>query len=196
MVATSSTGFYAVAGLLLAMLAAGQAVAGGLRPRTEETGGRLEGLLATPLPRWRWWLAQTALTVLGPTLAVVAGGVGLGAGYALATGDGSRVGPLELATLVMLPGTLLLGAVALVLVSVAPRAAVAAWAYLALCAVVLLLARALRLPSWVVDLSPFSHLGTYPATAVPWGAVLLVTLLAAVLAGAATLAFTRRDLAA
>ena len=48
--------FYAAAALLLALMAAGFSISSVLRPRTEEADGRVESLLATALPRWRWAL--------------------------------------------------------------------------------------------------------------------------------------------
>ena len=52
--------FYATAALMLGLIASGYTVSNALRPRTEEDEGRLEALVATAMPRSRWWLGQHA----------------------------------------------------------------------------------------------------------------------------------------
>jgi ABC-2 type transport system permease protein len=185
--------FYATAALMVALIAAGFTVSSALRPREEEDSGRLEVLLATSLPRRRWWAGNVLITTGGSLVAVGAAGAGMGVGYALVTGDWSRVGQLTVAALVMLPGVLVLGGLGLLLVGLRPAWSVVAWLPLGFCAVVLLFGELLRFPDWVVDLSPFSHLGRYPAEDVPWGAVGVVLGVALALAGLALWAFGRRD---
>ena len=97
------------------------------------------------------------------------------------------------AALAMLPGVLVLGAVALLIAGLRPAWAFLAWLPVAFCVVVLLFGELLRFPDWVVDLSPYSHLGRYPAEDVPWGAVAIVLAVAVALAGLALWSFERRD---
>lgn len=185
--------FYATAALMMALVAAGFTVSSALRPREEEDSGRLEVLLATSLPRHRWWAGNVVITAVGSFVAVVAAGAGMGVGYGMVTGDWSRVDQLALAALVMLPAVLVLGAVGLLIVGLRPAWGFLAWLPVAFCAVVLLFGELLRFPDWVVDLSPFSHLGRYPAEDVPWAAVGVVFAVAIALAGLALWAFGRRD---
>ena len=103
--------FYAVAALMLALIAAGFAISSTLRPRGEEDDGRVETLLATALSRRRWGAANLTVTVCGTVVVVVAGGLGLGLGYRLVTGDGSAVGRLLGATLPYVAPVLVLVAV-------------------------------------------------------------------------------------
>ncbi len=186
--------FYATAGLMMALIASAYTISSALRPRVEEEEGRLEALVATALPRRRWWLGNVVITVGASVLVVGAAGVGMGLGFGLATGDWGRFGELVGATLVMLPGVLVLGGIARLLVGAVPRWGGLAWTGLLFCAVTLLFGTVLRFPSWVVDLSPFSHLGRFPAQAIDWTPVGLVLLVAVGLSGAGLLAFGRRDL--
>ncbi len=187
--------FYATASMMLALIAAGFTVSSALHARAEEDAGRLEALVSTAMSRRRWWLGNVLITVAGSTVVVAAAGLGMGAGFGLATGDWGRVWDLCAATLLMLPGVLVLGGFASLLVGVVPRWAVLAWLGLVLCAVVLLFGSLLRFPAWVNDLSPFTHLGRFPAEPVDWGPVLVVAALGALVLVAGLVGFNRRDLA-
>ncbi len=185
--------FYATSALMIGMITSAFTVSSVLRSRAEELDGRLEPLLATALPRPRWWLGNVLITVAGTALVLTLAGVGMAAGFGLTTGDWSRTGDLVLATVVTLPAALVLGGLARLLVGVAPHRAVLAWLALVFCAVVLFFGALLRFPTWLMDLSPFSHLGRFPAEPVTWvsaGMVLLVALLSSA-TGLAT--FRRRD---
>jgi len=186
--------FYATAALMLALIASGFTVSSALRPRTEEDDGRLEALVATALPRSRWWLGHMLITAAGSVVVVTAGGAGMGIGFALTTGDWGRFGDLLGSTLVMLPGVLVLGGLTGLLVGARPRWSVLGWLALLFCVVVLMFGKVLRFPSWLIDLSPFSHLGRFPAEPVAWGPLAVVLLVGLLLGTAGLRAFLRRDL--
>jgi ABC-2 type transport system permease protein len=185
--------FYAVAILMLVLIGTGFTVSSALRPRAEEDSGRVESVLATALPRRRWLLGHLAMTVAGTLLVILAAGLGAGVGYALVTGDGGAVGRLTGATFAQLPGVLVLGGLARLLSGLVPRWAVLAWSGVAFCSVILLFGEVLRLPAWLIDVSPFSHLASVPADPMAWGPFVAVTAVAAVTSGAGVLAFGRRD---
>ena len=52
----------------------------------------------------------------------------------------------------------------------------------------------IKLPSWVLDLSPFHHLASVPATPVDWTTTVVLLVLAAALLGAGFVGYSRRDL--
>ena len=186
--------FYAVAVVILALMASGFAVSSAMRPRGEEDAGRLEGLLATGLTRRRWAATSLAVTVAGTVAVVAAGGLGLGLGYQLVTGDGSAVGRLLGATLPYVAPVLVLAALTWLAFGLSPRWAGAGWLALGFCVVVSFFGELLQLPDWVVDLSPFSHLALVPAEPLAWGPVLALLAVAAALGVAGTAALERRDL--
>jgi ABC-2 type transport system permease protein len=187
-------GFYATACLMLALLACGFAISSALRPRTEEDDGRVEGLLATALPRRAWLLGHTVVTGLG-TLAVLLGGaLGLGLGYALVTGDTGAAVSLSWPVLQYLPAVLLLGAVTRLLFGLSPRAASLAWLPLVVAVVVMFFGELLRLPQWFQDLSPFEHLALVPAQDFRWAPFVVLAVLATLVSLAGQLAFSRRDI--
>jgi len=185
--------FYAVAVVMLALMASGFAVSSAMRPRGEEDAGRLEGLLATGLTRRQWAATYLAVTVAGTVAVVVAAGLGLGLGYQLVTGDGSAVGRLLGATLPYVAPVLLLAALTWLAYGLSPRWAGFGWVALTFCVVVSFFGELLQLPYWVVDLSPFSHLALMPAEPLGWGPLLALLAVAAALGVAGTGALERRD---
>ncbi|GAB3596148.1 ABC transporter membrane-spanning protein [Angustibacter peucedani] len=186
-------GFYATLVLMLGLISAGFAVQSALRARAEEAAGRAEALLATALPRLRWAGSHLLVTVAGTVVVVLLGGLGLGVGYALATGDGAAVGRLLGATGQEVAPVLVLATATWLLYGLAPRWATAGWLVLGFCAVVLLFGASLQLPGWVLDVSPFHHLALVPAE--PFAPVPLVVLLvvAVGLGAAGFVALRRRD---
>ncbi len=185
--------FYAFAIVMMAIIASGFTISSALRPLGEEDAGRVENVLATALPRRTWLLGHVAMTVLGTAAVLVAGGLGLGLGFAMVTSDGSAVGRYLGAMLTYLAPVLLLGAIARLLHGVVPRFAFLAWVGLAFSMVVMFFGELLRFPAAVVDVSPFSHLALAPAEDVRWLPVVLVALVALALSAAGQLAYRRRD---
>jgi ABC-2 type transport system permease protein len=186
-------GFYAVALVTIALVAAGFTVSSALRPRSEEDEGRLEALLATGLPRRRWLLGHIATTVAGTVLVLLAGGLGLGLGFATVTGDGTRVGPFLVESLGYLAPCLVLAGLARLLYGAVPRAAYLAWLGLALGVVMLFFGPLFHLPDWVQGVSPYHHLALVPAEPFRWTPFVVLLLVAAILSGAGQAAFARRD---
>lgn len=187
-------GFYAVAIVMLGLLAAGYAISSTLRPRAEEDSGHAEVLLATGLSRRHWLAGHTVVTVVGTVVVLAVGGLGLGIGYAATTGDGGAVLRLSVPTLAYAAPVLALSALARLLYGVAPRLLVVAWLPLVLAVVVVVFGDVLRIPQWVQDLSPFEHLALTPAEDFRWLPVLVVGLVAAALSATGQWMFTRRDI--
>ena len=185
--------FYGTAALMLALIATGFTISSALRPRGEENDGRVESVLATALPRSRWLESHLVITLAGTVGVVVLSGLGLGFGFALATGDTSKIGPYTWATTSLLPAVLLLAGLALLLYGALPRAASLAWLGLLFCVTVMMFGEVLQFPDWVKDVSPFEHLALVPAFSVDWTSAALVLAIAAALGAAGQLAFLRRD---
>jgi ABC-2 type transport system permease protein len=177
---------------VLGIIAAGYAIQATLRLRSEETSLRLEPVLATAVGRLRWAASHLTFSVLGPAVALVAGGVATGLAYGLSTGDvGGQVPRLLGAAMVQLPAVLVLAAIAVALFGLLPRLASAAWGALAVCVAILLIGASVQFGQWLLDLSPFTHVPRAPGgdvTATP-----LIWLLAVAVAfGAAGLVGLRR----
>jgi ABC-2 type transport system permease protein len=187
-------GFYAVAIAMIALLAAGFTVSSALRPRTEEEEGRVEALLTTGLTRRRWLLAQVCSTVIGTVVVLLGGGLGLGVGYALVTGDSGRIGPFLADTAGYVAPGLVLAGLARLLYGLVPRWASLAWLGLVIGVVMVFFGPLLHLPGWVQSFSPYHHLALVPAEPFRWGPFLALLAIAAALSAAGLSAFVRRDL--
>lgn len=185
--------YFATSVLMLAVAAAGFAIASALRPLAEEDDGRVEELLATGLPRSGWLLGHVLLTVLGTVVVVVASGVGLALGYLIVGGEATSPWELVRATFGYVVPVLVLAALARALHGWLPRLAWVAWLGLAFVAVIVLFGEVLGLPQWLQDLSPFEHLALVPAAPFEWWPVLVLAALALGLSVAGQLGFRRRD---
>jgi ABC-2 type transport system permease protein len=186
-------GFFAMAMTTLALLAAGFAISSALRPRGEEDAGHAEAVLATGESRTRWLVSQVGVTVVGTTIVLGAGGLGLGIAHALVAGDGGAVGRFTWQTLTWVPAVLVLAGLTMLLYGLAPRAATLGWLGLGYAVVVLLFAEILRLPDWVRTVSPFEHLSLVPVEPFDPGAFVAVTVAATLLGLGGWFALTRRD---
>jgi ABC-2 type transport system permease protein len=186
--------FFATSLLLLALGAAGFAVSSALRTRSEETSGRLEPVLATGVSRTRWLFGSLLVTLVGTLVVVAFGGLGVGLSYSVTGGTAAEIGRMTVLSLAYAPATLLLAALAVLLVGWAPRASGAAWAGLAICFVIGWLGGLLSLPGWVNDLSPFSHVPAVPSQPLTGGPVVVLTLLVATAVAAGYTGFRRRDI--
>ncbi len=186
-------GFYATALLLLSLIASGYAISASQRPRAEEEAGRVESLLATALSRRDWLLGHVAATLVGVALVVLAGGVGIGTGYALVTGDTAALLRFSIGILGYVAPVLLLSALGRLLYGVSPRLGLLAWLGLLFAVVIMLFGDLFRLPQWLQDLSPFEHLALVPAESFRWLPFLAVLTLAGLLSVAGQWAFTKRD---
>jgi ABC-2 type transport system permease protein len=164
-----------------------------LHPGAEEVDGRVEPLLATALTRRRYLLAQVTTTVAGSLLVLLGAGLGLGAGYALVTGEGGRLGSFTLEALTFVAPLAVLAGLARLLYGLAPRWAYLSWLGLVLGFVVLFFGPLLRLPRWLQDLSPYHHLALVPAEPFRWTPFLVLLLVAAGFSAAGQVGFARRD---
>ena len=193
--ASVTDAFYATAVVMLALITSAYGISAALRARAEETGGRVEGLLAGPLARRTWILGHVVIAAVGSVVVLTAAGLGTGVTLAVATGDAAQVGRIVGATLAYAPAVLVLVALTVLAHAVTPRAAPLGWAALLGCVVIMLFADLWRLPRVVRDLSPFEQLATVPVEPVALAPVAVLLAMALVLVVVAVWRLERRDLA-
>jgi polyether ionophore transport system permease protein len=176
--------------LVVALLAVSQVAAA----RHEESDERLETVLALPVARWSWlggrlWLAAGACALVALAAGVLAW---LGA---TVEGVGVSLPRMLEAGLNCLPVALLILGLAALAYAAVPRASVAiAYGLVVVAYLWQLFGSLLGAPRWLVDATPFAHVGAVPAQ--PFRVVAAVVMVAiGVVAGAIALAvFRRRDL--
>lgn len=179
--------------LYIAVIAMAYAVQAVGSVRGEETAGRLEVGLAGTLSRTRWLAAHALVVVVGLLVIVVVASVVLAGATAWSTGSALDLGQILGAGAAYLPAELLVGALALALFGLWPRASAAAWAAVAVVAFIALLGPGLRLPRWVLDLSPTTHVGDPPLGTVDGPSLAILGAIAVGLGAAAAVGFHRRD---
>ncbi|GAA4950879.1 exporter of polyketide antibiotics [Streptomonospora halophila] len=162
--------------------------------RTEETGGRGEPVLATPVGRWAWLGSNLAVTAAAVVVLMAAAGAAIGAGAALVTGDTRHIGDLTLAHLNHVPAVLVVLGLAALLFGAAPRAIPAAWAVVGYGAVIGTFGPLMDLPDAALDASPFHHPARMPVESFDPGPFAALLALAAVLAALGFAAFRRRGI--
>ncbi|MBQ0864584.1 ABC transporter permease [Streptomyces sp. RK75] len=165
-----------------------------LRLRSEETAGRVESLLATGLSRSRWVGSHLVAALVGGTLVLLLGALGLGLAGAASAGDGSLATQLVGGGLAYAPALWVTGGFAVLLFGWAPRATAFAWAVPVYGFVVGYLGKLLDLPAWLNNFSPFGHVPQLPAEEMRWTPMVLLTLVAAALVAAGLAGFRARDL--
>lgn len=184
-------GYMAYMAEFLAYLGGAYAVMAVQGYRNEETTGRAEPVLATPMSRWTWLGSNLAVSALGVVAVMVVAGLGTGVGAAVVTGDVGWLPDLLLAHLNQVPAVLVVLGVAALLFGALPRAVGAAWALVGFALFAGTFGPMMELPQAAMNLSPFAHPAELPAE--PFAAAPLVALLAvAVIAAAVGLATFRR----
>lgn len=184
--------FLAMVLLDLAILGCGYAVQAVAVLRHEETAGRLEPRLAGTISRRRWLAAHGLVVAAGLVAVNVAGAVAFAVATAWSTGDAGQLGRLLRSGAAYLPAQLVLAAAAVAIFGLRPRALPLAWAVLAGTTAVAILGPGLKLPRWLLDLAPLTHVGSPPTTPVPATALAALVVVAAALVAVGFVGFRRR----
>jgi ABC-2 type transport system permease protein len=162
--------------------------------RHEEAEQRLETLFAHSVDRRRWLAGRLALATGGAVAIALAAGLLAWAGAAIQSAGVSLASMLEAAANCLPVALLFLGFAAL-LFAVLPRAGSGiAYGLVATTFLWQLLGGLLGAPRWLLDVSPFQHVGLVPAQPLRAGPAGVMLALAALTALAALWAFSRRDL--
>ena len=189
--AQGTDGVYTVMSQFLAAGASAYVVAAVLRVYADERSGLGEAVLAGAVSRARWLLTAVASSVLGATVLMLCAGLGNGLGAGLALGDAATVLRLTLAGLAFVPALAVLAGMAAL--AVALRQPWIGWLAVTFVVASLYLGALLRLPRWLIDLSPVGQT-TVPSD-IPVVAMVVMALAATTLALAAAALYRRRDAA-
>ncbi|MFC7305733.1 ABC transporter permease [Streptomyces monticola] len=173
---------------MLGMVAAVYIVQSVLRLNGEETSQRGEPVLAGAVGRVRWAAGHLVIAFGGAALLMLLAGLGL------ALGHGKQPAAVLGGCLVLVPAIWLIGAVAVLVYGLVPRAAVLGWAYAGLSLALGWLGAAFNLPDWALKISPFAHLPKLPGHAMEWGPFAVLLLLAAAGTAVGLAGLRRRDI--
>jgi len=162
--------------------------------RAEETAGRAEVVLATATSRLRWANGLFGVALGGVALLMLLVGLALGVGHALDVGNTSMIGDLVLASLARIPAAWILTALVMAVFGWAPQLTGLVWGLYAASVVLVELGALWNLPSWMMDLSPFTHSPKLPGATGVIVPLITLTTCAGLLAAIGYVGWSRRDL--
>jgi ABC-2 type transport system permease protein len=190
-IAAGNDGVYTTMTQFLAAAATAYVVGAVLRVLTDEDKGFGEAVLAGAVSRWRWLFTAVASALIGSTVLMFFAGLGNGLGAGVTLGEPQTIVRLTLAGLAYVPAMAVLAGVAAV--GVAVRRGWIGWLAVTFVVIGLYLGALLRLPTWLIDLSPVGR--TTAPTDYPWTALTVMVIAAALLTLLAGAIYRHRDAA-
>ena len=187
--AQGNDGVYTTMTQFLAAAATAYVVGAVLRVYNDEESGLGEAVLARAVSRWRWLLTAVASALVGSTVLLFFAGLGNGLGAGITLGEPGTIVRLTLAGLAYVPAMAVLAGVAALAVAV--RHAWIGWLAVTFVAVSLYLGALLRLPHWLIGLSPIGR--TTVPTDFPAIALTVMVVVAAALTLCAGWIYRSRD---
>ncbi|MCT7656954.1 ABC transporter permease [Mycobacterium deserti] len=189
--AQGNDGVYTTMTQFLAAAASAYVVGAVLRVYHDEENGLGEPVLAGAVSRWHWLIGAVVSAVAGSVVLMFFAGLGNGLGAGLTLGEPATVVRLTLAGLAYVPAMAVLAGVAAV--AVALKRPWFGWLAVTFVVLSLYLGALLRLPKWLVDLSPVGR--TTAPLDYPVMSLTVMFVVAAVLTLAAGALYRRRDAA-
>jgi ABC-2 type transport system permease protein len=162
--------------------------------RHEEADERLETLLALPVSRRGWLMGRLVLAVVAATVISLVAGLLAWAG---AVSQGIDISPLTMVGAganCMPTSVLFLGIAALAYGSIPRASAGIAYGAVAVAFLWQLFGALLGAPRWLVDVTPFAHVGLVPAQAFDAVGAVVMVAIGLVACGGGLWLFSRRDL--
>jgi len=182
-------GVYTTMTQFLAAAATAYVVTAVMRVWGDEQSGLGEAVLAGAVSRWRWLSSAVAAALIGSTVLMFFAGLGNGLGAGITLGEPGTIVKLTLAGLAFVPAMAVLAGIAAL--AVALRHAWIGWLTVTFVVTSLYLGALLRLPKWLIDLSPVGRT-TAPAD-VPVVALVVMVVAAAALTLLAGAIYRHRD---
>jgi ABC-2 type transport system permease protein len=176
--AQGNDGVYTTMTQVLAAAATAYVVGAVLRVYSDEESGLGEAVLAGAVSRWRWLLTAVASALVGSTVLMFFAGLGNGLGAGITLGEPQTIARLTLAGLAYVPAMAVVAGIAAL--AVALRRSWIGWLAVTFVVVSLYLGALLRLPRWLIDLSPVGRTTapmTYPVIALTVMAVIAAALI-------------------
>ena len=150
--AQGTDGVYTTLTQFLAAAATAYVVGSVLRVFSDEESGLGEPVMAAAVSRWRWLLTAVASALVGAAVLMFFAGLGNGLGAGITLGEPQTIVRLTLAGLAYVPAMAVVAGIAALAVAV--RRPWIGWLAVTFVVFSLYLGALLRLPRWLIDLSP------------------------------------------
>ncbi|MEV4185733.1 ABC transporter permease, partial [Streptosporangium canum] len=180
---------------MLAWIVAASGIVSVLRLRSEESAGRADLVLVTPVGRVRWALGHLVIAAAGPAIVLVVLGTAAGLGYGLSTGDLDRIPQVLGGALVYLPAVWVMTGIAAVLVGLLPRLAMAGWGVWVVFILLDVFGMLGQVDEKLLNIIPFTHVPWVVLGQMSTAPLVGLTAVAAVLTALGVVGLRRRDLA-
>jgi ABC-2 type transport system permease protein len=187
--AQGNDGVYTTMTQFLAAAATAYVVTAVMRVWSDEQSGLGEAVLAGAVSRWRWLFSAVAAALIGSAVLMFFAGLGNGLGAGITLGEPGTIVKLTLAGLAFVPAMAVVAGVAAL--AVALRHAWIGWLAVTFVVTSLYLGALLRLPKWLIDLSPVGR--TTAPSNVPVVALVVMVVVAAALTLLAGAIYRHRD---
>jgi ABC-2 type transport system permease protein len=187
--AQGNDGVYTTMTQFLAAAATAYVVTAVLRVWGDEQSGLGEAVLAGAVSRWRWLFTAVAAALIGSAVLMFFAGLGNGLGAGLTLGEPGTIVRLTLAGLAFVPAMAVIAGIAALAVAV--KHPWIGWLAVTFVVTSLYLGALLRLPKWLIDLSPVGRT-TAPAN-YPVVALAVMVVVAAAITALAGWIYRRRD---
>jgi polyether ionophore transport system permease protein len=182
-------GVYTTLTQFLAAAATAYVVSAVLRVYNDEESGLGEAVLAGAVSRWKWLGTAVAGALVGSIVLMFFAGLGNGLGAGLTLGEPGTIVKLTLAGLAYVPAMAVLAGLAALAVAV--KQTWIGWLAVTFVVVSLYLGALLRLPRWLIDLSPVGR--TTVPSSVPVTALVVMVVVTAALTLLAGWIYRSRD---
>ncbi len=165
-----------------------------LKLRGEENRKRTEHLLASAVSRNNIMMSFFILSFIVSFLMLLFGATGMWSAAVAAMNDPVPFATLFKAAMVYLPALWVMIALAVLLTGLLPQGAGLTWLYLGYSFVVVYLGPLLKLPEWLVRLSPFGNIPRLPIEELDFTRLFLLTLIALTFTVRGFFGYNRRDI--
>lgn len=173
---------------ILALVVSGFAIGVVTHAADDERTGLAEEVRATPITATALWRSSTVLAIVGSVWLLTV------AGSTAALGAGESWSRMVGATVVQAPAVTLTAVFTLLAWSIKSRYAVFGWGILAAFVALGMVGELLKLPAWVIGISPYTHVPKLPAESMTWTGTLVMLGLAGACGVASWALYRRRDL--
>lgn len=191
----SAVGFLSLAFSVVALILAVYAGTHMISAREEEISGRADTLVVGGTSRARWLGARITVALGAMVALALIAAIGAWAGANL-SGASISFADAAAASFNVVPTALLFGGLTVLAFGAVPRAtAYVAFGTATVAFLIQTIAGLSGAPSWLIDLSPFSHIAPVPASSMDTTATLVMLAIAAASTALGLLAFQHRDLA-
>ncbi len=165
-----------------------------LKIRTEEKHDYLDQIFARSVSRYKVITSYAVNAFISSALILFLNAFGFWLASSSVLDDPISFATFASASMVYLPTLWVMIGIALFLVAYFPSLTSLAWIYLLYSFLAVYFGQILDFPEWMSQLSPFGHVPHLPTDDMTWGAMIVLTMIAAALVVVSFVGYRRRDL--